>query len=98
MEENRTTCIFGMHPVLEAVRSGKTIDKLMLKKGLDSLMLRELLEEAKRHEIPFQFVPVEKLDKVAKGGAHQGVVAYLSTIGYSDFEEAVDKACATTEA
>lgn len=98
MEENRTTCIFGMHPVLEAVRSGKTIDKLMLKKGLDSLMLRELLEEAKRHEIPFQFVPVEKLDKVAKGGAHQGVVAYLSTIGYSDFEEAVDRACATTEA
>ena len=43
MEENRTSCIFGMHPVLEAVLSVKTIDKLMLKKGLDIFMLIELL-------------------------------------------------------
>lgn len=95
--ENRTQYIFGIHPVLEAIRSGKAIDKILFKKGMDGLAFRELMEEIKNWGIVFQFVPIEKLNRLSKGGSHQGVAAFLATIDYCDFEESVNRACATCE-
>lgn len=92
--ENRIQYIFGIHPVLEAVRAGKEIDKIYFKKGLEGPGFRELLDEAHKKGIVSQFVPVEKLNKLAKGGSHQGVAACLATIEYSDLEESVNRACA----
>lgn len=90
-EENKTLCIYGMHPVSEAVRSGKAIEKVLLKQGLEGQQFRDLLELLKLKNIVFQFVPAEKLNRMVRG-AHQGVVAYLSQIDYVSLEQLVDNA------
>lgn len=87
--------LFGMHPVLEAIKSGKAIDKVMLKKGLEGELFRELLTLLEQNSIAFQFVPSERLDRVTRG-RHQGVVAYLPNVDYVPMEEAVERAVKRT--
>ena len=81
MEEKKMQYLFGMHPVLEAVRAGKKFDKVLLKQGLEGTQFRELMELLKINEIPFQFVPGERLNRAVRG-SHQGVLAYISQIDY----------------
>ena len=88
--------LFGMHPVLEAVKAGKKFDKVMLKQGLEGPQFRELLELLKDNEIPFQFVPGERLNRAVRG-AHQGVLAYISQIDYVDIEQLVNNALGRSE-
>ena len=73
--------LYGMHPVLEAVLSGRQIEKVLLKQGLEGLQFRQLLTELDSRGIPFQFVPAERLARF-RGGRNQGVVAYLPQIDY----------------
>ena len=54
--EEKLNYLFGMHPVMEAVRAGKNIDKVMLKQGLDSPQFRELMELLKEKGVQAQFV------------------------------------------
>ena len=96
MEEKKMQYLFGMHPVLEAVKSGKKFDKVLLKQGLEGPQFRELMELLKTNEIPFQFVPVERLNRAVRG-AHQGVLAYISEIDYVDIEQLVDNALGRSE-
>lgn len=92
MEENKKSqYLFGMHPVLEAIRSGRKFDKVLLKQGLEGPAFRELLALLQEKEINFQFVPVQKLNHAVKG-AHQGVIAYISQIDYVDMEQLVNNA------
>ena len=91
MEENRMQYLFGMHPVIEAVKAGKKFDKVLLKQGLEGPQFRELMELLKEKEIPFQFVPGEKLNRSVRG-SHQGVLAYISNIDYVSIEQLVDNA------
>ncbi|MBO5804346.1 MAG: 23S rRNA (guanosine(2251)-2'-O)-methyltransferase RlmB [Bacteroidales bacterium] len=87
--EDKLNYLFGMHPVMEAVRAGKNIDKVMLKQGLDSPQFRDLMELLKEKGVQAQFVPAERLNKICKGN-HQGVIALFSKIDYTPFEEMVD--------
>ena len=91
MEENRMQYLFGMHPVIEAVKAGKKFDKVLLKQGLEGPQFRELMELLKEKEIPSQFVPGEKLNRSVRG-SHQGVLAYISNIDYVSIEQLVDNA------
>ena len=91
MEDRKMQYLFGMHPVLEAVKAGKKFDKVLLKQGLEGAQFRELLELLKINEIPFQFVPGERLNRAVRG-SHQGVLAYLSQIEYVDIEQLVNNA------
>lgn len=84
----QTVC--GMRPVMEALDAGLTIDKVMLQSNLDGSLSRELRAKLREAEVPFQFVPVEKLARVAKGN-HQGVVALVSPIKYHSFVELASK-------
>ena len=88
--------LFGMHPVLEAIRTGKKFDKVLLKQGLEGPQFKELMDLMKQNEIPFQFVPVERLNRAVRG-AHQGVLAYISEIEYVDIEQLVDNALGRSE-
>ena len=88
--------LFGMHPVLEAIRAGKKFDKVLLKQGLEGPQFKELMDLMKQNEIPFQFVPVERLNRAARG-AHQGVLAYISEIEYVDIEQLVNNALGRSE-
>lgn len=89
--------LFGMHPVLEAVKAGKKFDKVLLKQGLEGPQFRQLLDLLTAKDINYQFVPGQRLDRAVKG-AHQGVIAYISQIDYVSLEEMVNNALATKDA
>lgn len=76
---------------MEAVLSGRQIEKVLLRQGLEGQQFRQLLTELDSRGIPFQFVPAERLARF-RGGRNQGVVAYLPQIDYIPLEEMVDRA------
>lgn len=97
MEEQKLQHLFGIHPVMEAVKAGKKFDKVLLKQGMEGPLYRELTALLARNSIPVQYVPVERLNRIVKG-AHQGVVAYISCIDYVPYETLIDTSLATSEA
>jgi 23S rRNA (guanosine2251-2'-O)-methyltransferase len=73
--------IFGLRPVIEAIKAGKQIDRLLIKQGLQGPLYHELMTEVKNHNIVYQIVPVERIEIVTRKN-HQGVLAWLSVIEY----------------
>jgi len=80
--------IYGLHPVTEAIKSGKEIDRILFKKGMQGSFSAELLQLAKSYQVPFQFVPQEKLDRITRKN-HQGVIAMISRISYQALDNLV---------
>lgn len=85
---NRTNLIFGIRAVIEAIRSEKGVDRLLIRKNLPQETQGELMAEARAREIPFQYVPVEKLDRITTKN-HQGVIAFISPVEYQDLSQVV---------
>lgn len=81
--------IFGIRPVLEAIESGRTIDKVYIKKDAEGQLISELRDLMRRHHIHIQEVPIEKLNRLVRGN-HQGVVAQLSAIEYADLADMIN--------
>jgi 23S rRNA (guanosine2251-2'-O)-methyltransferase len=79
--QKETDCIFGLRAVIEAIRAGKQIDRLLIKQGLHGALYHELMTEVKTHGIVYQIVPVERIELVTHKN-HQGVLAWLSLIEY----------------
>ena len=77
--------IFGIRAVIEAIKSGKQIDKLMIRSGLKGDLFFELIELVKKLEIQVQYVPNERLNRVTMKN-HQGVVAFISPIEFQNLE------------
>jgi len=77
--------VFGIRAVSEAIAAGKEIDKVFVKKGLQGDLFQEFLDEVKAHKVPFQFVPIEKLNRISRKN-HQGVIAFVSPVIYQDAE------------
>jgi 23S rRNA (guanosine2251-2'-O)-methyltransferase len=84
----QSNMIFGSHAVIEAIRSGKEFEKIIMKKDLSGEVLRELLKAARDRNIPYQFVPNEKLDRLTRKN-HQGVIAFISEIEYQQLESII---------
>jgi 23S rRNA (guanosine2251-2'-O)-methyltransferase len=78
--------IFGIRAVIEAIRAGKEIDKLLLQHGLSGELFQELRHLVRERNIVHQFVPVEKLHRITRKN-HQGAIAFVSQISYSDIEK-----------
>ncbi len=95
MEEDKMQFLYGIHPVMEAVKAGRRFDKVLLKQGLEGQQFRELYGLLGEKNIPYQFVPIDKLNRAVRG-AHQGVVAYISQIDYVGLEDMVNNALAKT--
>ena len=74
-------CIFGLRPVIEAIRAGKQIDRLLIRQGLRGALYHELMTEVRKHNIVWQIVPEERIELVTRKN-HQGVLAWLSVIEY----------------
>ncbi|MEA3446066.1 MAG: 23S rRNA (guanosine(2251)-2'-O)-methyltransferase RlmB [Bacteroidota bacterium] len=77
--------VFGIRSVIEAIHSEKEIEKVLLKKGLGGELFKELFNIIREFEIPFQFVPIEKIDRISKKN-HQGVIAFISPVVYDNIE------------
>jgi 23S rRNA (guanosine2251-2'-O)-methyltransferase len=81
-----TQLIYGLHPVMEAVKAGRDFERLYILKNLEGDSIRQLRQLLKQHHIHYQLVPIEKLNRLTQGN-HQGVVGILSQIAYSDIEQ-----------
>ncbi|WP_338732983.1 23S rRNA (guanosine(2251)-2'-O)-methyltransferase RlmB [Mangrovimonas cancribranchiae] len=86
MEKN--TQIFGLRAIIEAIESGKTVDKLFIQKGLQGELYKELHDLVKKENISYSVVPVEKLNRLSHKN-HQGVVAQISPIDFYDLDNLV---------
>ena len=79
--------IEGRNAVMEAFRSGKTIDKLFVLKNCQDGPVNSILREARKHDVIVSFVAKERLDQMSKTGKHQGVIAYAAAYEYSEVED-----------
>ncbi len=84
----RKDIIFGLRPVIEAVEAGKEIEKVFFKTGLKGDLSNSLINLLKKRNIPFQFVPVEKLNRISRIN-HQGVIALISSITYQELADII---------
>ena len=83
-----TEMIFGTRAVIEAIQAGKEIDKILMKRDLQSDLSRELFSIVRETNIPVQRVPQEKLDRLTRKN-HQGVIAFISAVTYQRLEDIV---------
>lgn len=81
--------IAGRNPVLEALKAGNTIDKILLFKNASGENINEIKILAGRSNVPIQFVPVEKLNAITNV-QHQGVIAYKSAVKYQELQTIID--------
>lgn len=81
------TKIEGRNAVIEAFRSGKTIDKLFLLDGCQDGPIKTILREAKKGDTIINFVSKERLDQISDTGKHQGAIAYAAAYEYAEVED-----------
>ena len=84
--------IEGRNAVLEAFRSGKTIDKLFVLDGCQDGPIKSITREAKKHDTIVNFVKKERLDQLSETGKHQGVIAISAAYDYATVEDILDTA------
>ena len=85
--EKKENQIEGRNAVLEAFRSGKTIDKLYVLDGCQDGPVRTIIREAKKHDTILNFVTKERLDQLSETGKHQGVIAVSAAYDYAEVED-----------
>ena len=84
----KDTMVYGVRPVIEALQAGKEIEKVLVVIGLKSELFPEMRKLLNEKDIPMQYVPIEKLNRVTRQN-HQGVIAFVSPIVYEDYEQIV---------
>ena len=84
--------IEGRNAVIEAFRSGKTVDKLFVLDGCQDGPVLTIKREAKKQNSLIKYVTKERLDQLSETGKHQGVIAYTSAYQYAEVEDMLKKA------
>jgi 23S rRNA (guanosine2251-2'-O)-methyltransferase len=88
MTEKNKNYIYGIRSIIEAIRSGKEVDKLLLSKNAGGELFKDLFGLARENNIPTQFVPLEKLNKITFKN-HQGAIAFISEVAFHKIEHIV---------
>ncbi len=83
--------IFGIRVIIETIEAGKEIDRLFVQKNLSNPLIKELVQVARAHHVPFVQVPIEKLNRITRKN-HQGAVAFLSAIQYASLDNVINEA------
>jgi len=81
--------IIGRQPLIETIRSGRAVDKILLQRNTAGESIAEIRQLARENNIPVQVVPVEKLGSLTKAN-HQGVVAFAGLVQYMDLQQVID--------
>lgn len=84
-----TVTIFGIRAILEAIQSGKSIDRVWLLKGTQSKLFEQLLHVLRSNNIAFSFVPVERLNRFSEKN-HQGAVARIAALATQEMEPLIE--------
>ena len=85
---DKSQVVFGIRAVIEAIESGKQVDKVLMKKDLGGELARELLSVTREYNVPVQRVPVERINKVTHKN-HQGVIAFMAAVDYYHVDDIV---------
>jgi 23S rRNA (guanosine2251-2'-O)-methyltransferase len=83
--------IYGTRAVIEAMKAGQSIEKVMIQSGLNNELIRELINAAKEYRIPIISVPKEKLQRLSTKN-HQGVICFVSSISYASLDNLIHQA------
>ena len=85
---DKSQVVIGIRAVIEAIESGKQVDKVLMKKDLGGELARELLRVPRDYNLPVQRVPVERINKVTRKN-HQGVIAFMAAVDYYHVDDIV---------
>lgn len=85
---DKSQVVFGIRAVIEAIESGKQVDKVLMKKDLGGELARELLSVTREYNVPVQRVPVQRINKVTRKN-HQGVIAFMAAVDYYHVDDIV---------
>ncbi len=89
MALKKTSLIIGRQPLVEALNSGKAIDKILLQKNATGEVIQAIRALSREYNIPVQVVPVEKLNGLSRAN-HQGVIAIAALVQYLDLQQVID--------
>ncbi len=84
--------IEGRNPVIEALRSGRDIEKILISKGNKEGSIKKIMAMAKENRVFIQYVDKNKINQISTSGVHQGVIAYVAAYRYHELEEILDAA------
>jgi 23S rRNA (guanosine2251-2'-O)-methyltransferase len=90
----KSSLIIGRQPLIEAIRSGRALDKILLQRNTTGDSIDEIRQLARENNIPVQVVPVEKLGSLTKAN-HQGVIAFAGLVQYLDLQQVIDHVVAS---
>jgi 23S rRNA (guanosine2251-2'-O)-methyltransferase len=79
----------GIHPVREALRAGRPLDRILIAKGSTGPRVQEIIDLARERRVPVRFEPREMLDRAALGASHQGVVGFGAAERFATLEETI---------
>lgn len=91
-----SSLIIGRQPLIEAIQSGRSIDKILFQQGVSGESIGEIRKLAKEKNIPIQQVPAEKLHFMTRAN-HQGVIALAGLITYMDLQQVIDHVVSSGE-
>ena len=89
MAIKQSTLIIGRQPLVEALQSGRSIDKILFQKNISGEAILQIRQLAREYNVPIQLVPPEKLNGLTKAN-HQGVVAIAGLVQYLDLQQVID--------
>jgi 23S rRNA (guanosine2251-2'-O)-methyltransferase len=82
--------LIGIHAVAEALRAGRPLDRVLVVRDSKNRRLQPIIDECRRLRVPLRFEPRAALDRLAQGGAHQGVVAEAASKSYAKLAAVLD--------
>lgn len=85
----KSSLIIGRQPLIEAIESGRAIDKILFQQNVSGESIGDIRRLAKQHAIPIQQVPGEKLYALSRAN-HQGVIAFAALVQYMDLQQVID--------
>lgn len=91
-EKEESSRVEGRNPVLEALRSGRSVDKVYIQAGLHDGPIQTILREARKRDAIVAFVTKERLNQMSETGNHQGVIAAVASYQYSTVEDILKRA------
>ena len=78
--------IYGSRAIIEAIENDRPIDRILIKKGLQNELYHQVFNLIKQNRIPFQFVPVERINRITRKN-HQGILAFLSPVEFYNIRD-----------
>lgn len=89
MAIKKSSIVIGRQPLIEALQSGKAIDKILFQKNITGDAVAMVRELARAKNIPIQYVPAEKMNSITRAN-HQGMIAFAALVNYIELQQVID--------